>query len=346
MSASLGPDGVITTVGSLIVGLAIMAVVLGATVGTISAAMGVGTITDDVRLGSDDSGTIQTPGGLTTTSLTNVQQSLGTGVNLSGDQYTARGLAPLEPPYTVTILVESATNASDQAVYTINSDNQLALSYNDSRDEFRAFWYNDSSRESAVATVAAGDVTTPTLVAVTHNGSHLQVSANATTGTGVIPTTGGGSPVEVPTWRGTQDELRVFNATLSSTQLATLRSTPTTPLPAVDTTSRVMFDVRDGATSRPVFFSGGSVDLRGIEIVKTVPGQPVDGDDYRRSGNTLTATDSGVLHGAPVAFITGEASSSLLTTLVNVGGSALGLLVIATLLLAAQRLTSFFDSGF
>jgi hypothetical protein len=347
MSASLDPDGVVSTVGSLIVGLAIMAVVLGATVGAISTGLGVGTITDDVILGSSDSGTIADQGALTSTTVTSVQQSLGTGVNLSGDSYRATGIADLSPPYTVTIYAEAERNTTDQAVYTLDSGNQLTLWYDESADEWRAFWYNESSRESATATVAAGGVTTPTVVAVRHDGTGLNVSANATTGADVTPTAGGGTVTDAGTWNGTQDELRVFGAALNSSQLTTLRTTPTAPVPSVQTDSRLMFDVRGtSADSRPVYFSGGSVDLSGIEIVDTVAGEPTDGDDWRQSGTQLIAVDGGTLDGAPVAFVTGQTDSGLLTTLINVGGSALTILVIGTLVIAASKLLSFFGGDF
>jgi len=303
------------TVGSLVVALTILSIAFGATMSAVSTAE---TIQTGVGLGADGQGQITQ---VEDPTVTNAQQSLGTGVNLSGGSYQASGVAALEPPFTVTVWAESRTNSSDQTVYSIDSDNQLALSYNSTANEYRAYWFNDASRESALATVAASDVTLPTVLAVRHDGSTINVSANGTTGPDSAPAVAGGTAQDAGGWLGQQDELRVFDGALGSIELSVLQASPTDAITTTATASRIMFDARaSSVSSRPVYFSGGSVDLSGVGLVDTVAGQPTDGNDYQLSGDSLTATAGGTLAGQPVVFVTADgqvfAVGSLVRTLV------------------------------
>jgi hypothetical protein len=141
---------------------------------------------------------------------------------------------------------------------------------------------------------------------------------------------------DLANWTGRQDELRVFNGTLTADQRATLVSTPTQGLAnETDVAARVMFDTRRTAPmSVPAYYNGGSVDVSRAELNNTVASQPTDGDDFVRHFQTLSPTAGGTLDGAPVAFVTYTPMLALIQDVIL----ALGLMALVPVVVVAFKI--------
>jgi len=195
------------------------------------------------------SGTIPTTGLLTVDNITRVQQSLGTGARLDGtNSYDATGVAELQPPFELTVYTELDTGVPNttRAITTYDTaPGQLVLTHNATAGAYEVFYYNASARNSYSTVVAAPSPTAPTVLSVAHSGDTLTLYRNGTAGTAVSTTGQNIAAVDdnVSNWVGTQDELRVFNGTLTAAQRADIVSVPTRGIANnADTRMRVMFD--------------------------------------------------------------------------------------------------------
>jgi len=343
-----------TEIGGLLIAIALIIVIANAVFGAVTGASDAGeTLNESVTIESG-SGTIGDSPVDEVASVDAVEQSLGFGANISGpaSTYTASDLPPLEPPYEVSMLAATRRAGQDQALYTYDEEQTLMVWYNSSSSEYRAYLFNTSSRDSYRISVPALTPGRQTVITVRHNGTGVTMSRNTTRGDGALTTGGTASaPTGQLAWNGTQDEFRVFNATLTATQRQSLVDTPTAPLPASDVRARALFDGFGGtATSRPLWFTSGTVDLSTTPLTETVPGQVTNGDDYSLSGDTITASTGSTLDGNPVAFVTYTAAGGpfqgVLEQTQRLGATALTLFVVGALVLAARELMNSFGGGF
>lgn len=156
-------------------------------------------------------------------------------------------------------------------------------------------------------------------------------------------------PVAVP-WRGTVDETRVFNGTVSDSQISTLASDPITALPGTERTLRVMYDENIGGGVRAYYSSSNAQFVGDISLTAgvTAPGL-TEGTDYEFGGSvTVTPLSGGYLDGAPVVFIDYPGPfEDLIGSVRGIISATLVLAVLAALGLASRgSLEQFTGGGF
>lgn len=146
-------------------------------------------------------------------------------------------------------------------------------------------------------------------------------------------------------WIGSVDEVRTWNATLGPDRHAAYADDPVQPLPA-NASARLMFNDNDPTT---VYYADGDAERVGeTDLVGGVDGPDlVRGEDYETGAEPFTfrAVGGGHLDGAPVVFLGGGggAFGGVIDQLVRVGTSALGLLVVGLLVGAAVWLQEQFN---
>lgn len=161
-------------------------------------------------------------------------------------------------------------------------------------------------------------------------------------------------------WAGSIDELRVWSTASSGdggdTYAKRYSSDPVAAIGFDDRVGRAQFNSYDpdemfGQSSSVTFAAGVSVVDGGLE-----PAVGIDeGSDYQLSASPvqIETVDGGYLDNQPVLFVAGGGPleintgpfASLLQSLVGIGGSALTLIVVGVLALAAKVVMDEFSSG-
>lgn len=281
-----------------------------------------------------------------------VEQTLGTAAKLDGnpgDAITATNLDLAVDPHRITTCTWVAVDAgaTTQKATIVQTDSTLTIQYNGTAGTYEAVLYDAIERETYVADIAATNPDALTHVCAQHNGSTLTVARNASATT-TVQTTSANAVTDAATdygaLNGTLEETRVFNASLSTAQRQALIDNPARDLPGVDRTARIMYDTRASGTfdDVPVYTYGGNQVLAdsAASIVAGFSGDTVTSSDYTVWNNDITATDGGVLDGAPVVFVDFDhGAAPLLYRITGIGGAVLVVLIVGLLAYAAEAVS-------
>lgn len=150
-------------------------------------------------------------------------------------------------------------------------------------------------------------------------------------------------------WVGRQDEVRLFNSSVSNATIASYAADPIKPQPGTDRVARFMFDEGEGSTTT-VYFADVEASIGGAEWTDGVPRPGVDeGTDYelQKEPLQLKVLSGGYLDGAPVVFVISGLGPwlNLLIQLSSAVSGALNLIALVPLILAALYLLNMFGGG-
>jgi len=299
-------------------------------------------VDEQVILYPDGSGELSTDGEVRNFSAT---QSLGDAVAFTGandSELTGQASLAVSGNWTVTTWARRDPNATgDRRVLQL--DGWLYLTHNESAQQWRVTYYDESDLQVYSVTAAAPSPETWTLLAIERNATALSVARNNTTvATVPIDGVGGGAVRNASNWDGTVEETRVINETLTPTQRGRIYRTPTAPL-STDDSARIYYDAYAGESTIDVYYTGSDLTLSNASVVAGFDGQPLveddpldlTTDDYVRDGTTIATTGDGNLTGAPVVFASydtgGEGGG------VSGANALLGLVLIAAALAIIQN---------
>lgn len=109
-------------------------------------------------------------------------------------------------------------------------------------------------------------------------------------------------------WVGRQDEIRVFNLSVSNATIATYASDPIKPLPGTNRVARLMLDEGSGSSTH-VYFAGTTASVTAPEWGAGVDAPNLEsGTDYtlQESPLRLKILAGGYADGAPVVWVVGD----------------------------------------
>ena len=337
----------IKTVGGAILAIALVVAVLAAVYGIAPGIIGDKTVFEPAERGFDN-GTVvddtEAPLGLS------VSLSTQTAVQLDGGGYVADPTDDstfASGDWTVAAVVEPADQFNDAATYTIYAANNESVFVAFENGSYSAR-YDDGSTTAYVD--GAADTSTRTAIVVAYNAdtSTLTLYLDGTqvdSATTTINTVAKDVPVR---WRGSIDEVRVYEAALSGSQAAKYAADPVAPIAPSSAAARLPFN--DNRLQTVYYATGDAAFVGSVSTTSGVSGDGLDrGTDYALSTDPvrITATDGGDLDNAPIVFVSWQdgAFGGLLASVFAVGSSALGLLVVAVLVLAANAVWREFSGG-
>lgn len=334
-----------------VLGIALVIAILNPFFGGLASQSGGERVVGEARFGTTDTAKLRPP---VDTNLA-VQQSLGTKIAFGGDgSFTASVDSDVDETYAYCTWasLNAAATGHNETIAVWDGEQHLQYAGNRTHPHYVGTWYDPGARVTYDVAVNASaiSVTSPTHLCLEHDGDTLTLSANATNSNSVATdgshTVTDGGVTGFSGLDGTVEETRLYDATLSTTERAALRDHPTAPVPTPPTrVARVMYDsyhaVGSSMPDLPVYFTSSSGTVDGGSVVEGFAGQPTDGDDYNleNGGFRLVATDGGTLDGAPVAFVQYDAVASgfarVYARVQTVGATALGIIVVGLLLIAA-----------
>lgn len=208
------------------------------------------------------------------------------------------------------------TAASDTRV-ALSLDGTLAVTYNGTAGEWRAWYYDSGSRDSYTLAVPApnqpGALTNLQVVA---NSTHLSLyrDNDAQDAVAIGSESVSAAPTDAANWRGRLDETRTFTAALNASQRQRLVDAPVGPHRTGDRALRAMYDEPERATQR-AFWSTASIQTSNVSYRAGLPGEEMDQasgwnnltgrSDYvwQPDGPRIAAVTGGALDEAPVAYV-------------------------------------------
>lgn len=289
----------------------------------------------------------------------NAEQSLGDAIRLTGandSQFETESDVDLASGanWSVCTWGEVDSAAANDTMTAISADGRALIQYNGSDGNWSGWYFDDGSTDSYIVNVSApnqpGNLTNVCLI---HNSTDLAIYRNNTPGE-VKSTTGSNiadAHLNATNWHGVLEETRVVDVALSSSQRQGLVDHPNRPLSGATPTARLMYDTRaSNPSTLPVYWSDTRIRLSNASIVDGFPGENiVQGTDYKvQFGTFKTISSSDKLDGAPTAWatVTTVGAGAIIDRVVNVGGSALGLIAIGLLAIAGMKLADYFGGGF
>jgi hypothetical protein len=340
-------------VGAALIAVALVAVVLSAVFGVISVG-GVGSISavfepaPDTFAEGELADTNEEPDTL------DVRLSTGTGVALNGTGYVDDPTDPsrfdMGSDWAVATTVEPAT-LNPNATYTVYAADNETVHVLYEAGEYTVRY--DDGVASGYAAVPANEDAQTTLVVSFDYGDDILQLRTVSNGTEYSDTTGmtaDATPARDVTyrWRGTIDEVRVWDRDLTTSEQRAYTTAPVEPVAPGNATVRAMFN--DNALTT-VYYNSGSATLAGdATATDGVVGPTLsEGSDYDvQTGPLAIRGVSDRLANAPVAFVVAGGSGGggpfvgLYNTVTSVGSAALALIVIGTVVLAARAVTDDF----
>jgi hypothetical protein len=212
----------------------------------------------------------------------------------------------------------------------------------------------DGSQSAYVETAA--DLDNRSKLAVERDGDTVSLYENGSLADQNTTSAGSVSHSHPVSWAGSIDELRVWSAVGSGDGYAKRYSAdPVAAIGFADRVGRAQFNGHDAdrmfGQSSLTFESGVNIIDGGLEPPVAI----AEGSDYELSASPvqIEVLDGGYLDDQPVLFVAGGGPleigggpfASLLQSLVGIGGSALVLIVVGVLALAAQVVMDEFSSG-
>ena len=351
------------TVGAAIVMIALVALVLATVFGFIPHVLD-----DDATFepGADgfESGELMTggdePAGLEVALTTGTGVVMGANESYIADPTSAETFS--EGSWTVAVTAEPDLDINKNATYTIYAaDNETVhILYED------GYWtarYADGGQTAyveanATASESSGGffgffeeeepVKTPLVVEWDEGTGELRLyvaGEHADTSSLTTETVPRGAAIS---WYGTLDELQIIGDSVGLSGAESYADAPTAPLQPADAAARLQFD--DGRETT-VYYADGDAEFVGDVAIGAGVSDPalVRGHDYGvgLSPVTVVALDDGRVEGAPIVYVTWSDGpfAGVLYTVQSVGSSALGILVIGLLVLAARTVWREFGSG-
>ncbi len=345
MSGADSIESTAQTVGQAVLVVVVLAIVLGA-------AFGAGI---DI-LGEPDTATVepvmdsfvQVGGDLTYTNGITAQATLENALLFDGEGSHVSAGAPeniSDGSWTVCAAVELGSDANLDATYDVLAyDNTSILIQYDAGN-----WstYHDNGTHTARATIEApnprGTSADPfTAVCGRYNATanDLVVSRDDTISSAISLTTANTSLNTSWEWIGRQDEVRLFNTSVSNSTIEAYADDPIQPLPGNDRAVRFLFDEGEGSTTHG-YFANVDASIGGAEWTNGLskPGISIGTDyEFDRSPLRIKVLSSGYLDSAPVVFVVQQADVwySLLTTFGDFGSLALVLIGLGLIALGAS----------
>jgi len=273
--------------------------------------------------------------------------TLGNGIELDNDDDLdlVSGDANLtDGPWSVAVSarVNNATNQTDVPRTLVSVDNgSLVVWYNNTT--YHAY-YTNGSHSATVNKTASGAGTYSPLV-VRYDGSTLDLEEGEAVQSASLDT----STEPVPPlfdWVGSIDELRLFNESLTSSQVDQYLNQPVAPIDA-NTSVRYLFDEQDGGDVF-AYYANETVGINGAQQTDGVGGPGLDrGTDFEATDGPprVEVLSGGAADGAPVVFVTSPAGAfgGLLATIENLGSAAISLVALTAIMMAAGRVMGVFD---
>lgn len=246
-----------------------------------------------------------------------VYNSRGWAVNLTGaDDSYLESSEPIDiaedDTWTVSTWAHVDNGSEDSTMAAISANGRLVVTYNGTRNEWMAWFYDEGSRDSYTANVSApNQPDNLTNVIVTNNGTHMTIYRDNNVGE-TVEITGDSledAPVESDNWNGRLDEFRSWDDVLNDSQRNTVVNEPIAPVRA-NRTARVMFDEPE-KDSQLLFHAPGRIRTSNVTFSTGLAGSEMDPDalvssgDYRwgEDGPTIEPTADGALAYAPVAYV-------------------------------------------
>lgn len=336
----------VSTVGSALVGLAVVVVVLNSVFGVAFGFVGGDSGADKVFEPAPDALSVVTDG-TSVNDAFDVTPGTGTAAGLSADGYV-----DIPPPDAATradgwaVLVTAEPQTIDpNNSYTVYAEANATIYVSYEAGNYSA-WYESESGGHGYVTAPAPDGQTAIGVQYNTTVGELELYLNGAKVDSSVLTATAEPRQPAYEWDGTLDEFRRYEHPIGAAGHAAYAADPVQVIDPTNATHRAMFNAND---ADEVYYANGSASLIGeTELVDGVqPPELRRGTDYELATDPIRirATSDGYLDGAPVVFVFADGGTvfgGLLQTLAGVGASALGLLVVGVLVAAAVAVTDEF----
>lgn len=341
----------VKTVGVALMGLALMVAVLNGVFGVFLASGADVTHEETISLNAEGVGDVPVQGLGVGVQNFSANQSLGTAAAFTGepDSYASstQSISVSDSPdWTVSTWARLDNTTASQTI--VSMQGRLVVYYDGT--QYSAFLYQTGGN-SYRANVSAPDPTNWTHLSVVMDSNQMTIYRGNTAGETVSTSTSNAvsGNFSAGNMDGAVEETRTWNTALNSTERQELIDHPTRPH-STRASARIMYDARSQVSTLPVFGSPASLQLYNADIVDGFDGEElVEGVDYRLSGgerNIVALSEK--LEGAHAVYATYDEGGfgGLMGQLVNVGGSALGLVAIGLIVLAASKVNEELGGGF
>lgn len=341
------PDEAIQQIGTIIFGVAIVAVVLSTLVGTFAIAQG--SIPLDNGVATFDSADTKKLKKATIRDTT----GRAVAVDGSGGVEISGGIGVRGKSWHLSTYVSVENTSRSQVVWTVR-DNYV-LAYDADRAVWALWYYNDSSTNSYRVEVSASPTAgTLTNVQASRDGRTLTVynSSGASASLTIDPTTANSATLPTSqTLEGRLEETRTWSGPLNATQRQRLRNAPIKPVGVGNRTGRLMFDTSGDGVAVDFRAASGSL----VGSASRAPGFAgsilTAGVDYRvdatGTGARLVALKGGALENMPRVAVdhSGLLGLGILGQLLGVLNSALVVLVLVAVAIGGSWAYRQFGGG-
>lgn len=196
---------------------------------------------------------------------------------------------------------------------------------------------HQSGGETTIATAPAPSPTqwTPLVASFDDGADELSLWVN---GSQTVVPAGNTTPRQVAVdLDGKLEEVRLWNQSLSGSDVATYTDDPVAPLSSTDHELRLLFDEGEGETTVAQYQPNNASFVGDVSWADGLFGN-VTASDYETSGGEFRATSGGYLDGQPKAYLSfeGGAFSGFFATVFEIGPSVLQFIVVGTLVMAAS----------
>lgn len=285
-----------------------------------------------------------------------VNQTLETAVRLnSGSTESGITWSPADSwtLATWTQIDDPANATGRQSIVSV--DSRAIVLYNGTSSEWIGYWVSDATGDVYEVRTAASDPANWTHVTLTRDGNTLSLAENATVQNSVTLDAGNTTADNVTASQldGSLEETRFYERALSASERTDLVTEPSV---ALDDPAhvRLMYDgygaLGDSVSSFPAFGSGAttSASVSSGTLRDGFAGQTVTEDDYYLQNREIRRAAGSVLAGQPMYAsydtTTFGPFTSLMDSLISIGGATFGLLVIGLLVIAASYVSRQFQS--
>lgn len=270
-----------------------------------------------------------------------VLATTGYAVHLNGDAYVDSPAPELSGDWTVCTVVALDDDANQDATYDIVAIDNETITLRYEAGNWTARHIDDQQTQTS-ASAAASDPTSLTPICGVWDDTASELTLWAGGAAQDTSAEGESEPRNVAVELvGTVDETRMWDSEVADADLEAYASDPIQHLDHTNPDARLMFDEGEGDTAR-VFYLGGDAQLVGAgwtEDGVDDPGLAEDTDyEVEESPLRVRALSGGYLDGAPIAYaVWGDPGpfAGVVHTVFNIGSTALVLLVVGILAIAA-----------
>lgn len=333
-----GSDGLVETVqglGVVILTIAITAVVLNA-IAVITLSSGFAAVEADTGSSTTIDGAVNEIPFDVTVKASNEQS-----VDLSGAGAVTANVSDFSTgDWSACASPQLASDAPPDGAYNVLAYQNASVLVQYDAGEWRAIY--DNGTQSADATVPAPSPADGwTHVCARHDASAGELTLNAAGNSSTVNLTTTTAVRNVSeSWTGRLDEVRIWNRTLSSSEVNAYETDTVLPITG-DRVARFQFDEGSG-TNTQVYFAGDTADIGSASWAQGLAADEAPESAYGLSGDpfSVTLASGGILDGAPVVYVDYSSRfGDLLSNVFTTGAAALGLLVVGVLVVAARVVT-------